>query len=181
MIQPGTYRAKPIGGAFDKNDKGNLACGLKFDLLDETVKGQAIWSVHYLTPAAMENSLKALAVVGLSNAPKCDENGRFGADSFLDPNKEVELVVEHEEYNGRTRARVKWVNEIGGGMKFGNLEPKALAFELNSINFKAEIEAARQKLGQKPAPKAQTPPLKNFAPGAQQQAPSFDSSEEIPF
>jgi hypothetical protein len=175
VINPGTYRAKPVGGAFDKNKKGNLACGIKFDLTDEAVKGQQIWWVGYLTPAAIERTLDVTTLLGLSDAPKTDDSGRFDASQFADQSKEFELVIEHEEYEGKTRARVKWVNEIGGGMKFGNLDPKSLAFELNSINFRAEVEAAKKRVGMKPAPKTQ---LKNHAPV---QEPSFDSNEEIPF
>lgn len=181
MIAEGTYRAKPLGGAFDKNKKtGSLGVGVQFEFTDQALKGQKIWWVGYLTEKAIEFTMKTLATLDLSNAPKTDDDGRFDASQFGYPNKEYELVVTVEEYEGKTRNRVKFVNEIGGGMKFGNLDPKSLAFELTSVNFAAEIMAAKMKLGTKPT--AQPKQVKNFAPQATQQTPpGFDKNEEIPF
>lgn len=176
MIEPGTYVARILGGAFDKNKKGNLAIGIQFGLKDRADK---IWLVRYMTPDALEFTMKDLATLGFSSSPNTDENGRFGADQFSDPNKEFELVIDHETYEGKTRAKVKFVNEIGGGMKFGNLDPKSLKFELNSINFKAEIEAAKRKLGINSAA-APAKKLENHAPQKKVE-PSFDENEEIPF
>jgi hypothetical protein len=80
----------------------------------------------YLTDGALDRTLEALRTCGWAGDDLSDLAG-------IDTN-EVELVIEQEEYEGKTYDRVKWVNAIGGG-GFSSLEPaaqKTLAAQLKS-------------------------------------------------
>ena len=82
----------------------------------------------------------------------------------LDRNQ-VELVVEHEVYNGTKRARVKWINKPGGGGGFvmkhqmTDAQKKALSQKMKGL-----IVTLRKEEGAAAAPRT-TPPAQPTQPG----------------
>lgn len=91
-----------------------------------------------------------------------------GITPKLDPNTQQPLIY----------PRIQWVNDPNGGGKFGFLKSEQGA-QLTGINLKQEMMVARQKLGMKGSPQANTQaqaktttqPLRNHAPGASNPAP----------
>ena len=59
----------------------------------------------------------------------------------INSQKDVELVIEPEEYEGKSRLRVKWVNNLNRG--FESLSPDVVKTELRSLGFKAAFLAAK--------------------------------------
>lgn len=136
MIEKGTYLAKAWSQVqFGKNANNKPFVRVKFEIKD---RGSIIWD-GFLTDDAAEKTLEQLE--------NCGWNGKK-LDSKLEGmgSKQVELVVDHEEHEGKTYARVRWVNRPGGNVKnefsggdFAQLQNR-LAGVMAKRNQKREME-----------------------------------------
>lgn len=138
MMEPGTYRAKVVGAAFGYSNSGNEQIGVKF----ETKQGDIMW-YGYFSPAAMPYTLERLKTCGLP------DNNLIKADEMV--GTEVDIIVEHEEYDGKTRLKVQWINPIGGGGMRNPMDSDSLAEFARRIKEQADgakkrNEAERQAL-----------------------------------
>jgi hypothetical protein len=97
LIKPGTHHATVIGAAMKRNHNGKLHLALDCDTGTRIINHE----MYVSTPAAAANTAKQI-----KNA--------FGIESFKDVPKIVGqkcgLRIEHEEYNGRIQAKVRYVN-----------------------------------------------------------------------
>jgi hypothetical protein len=108
MIEPGTYTGKVEAVRVGESEqKGTPFFELKFKIIGGPCDGWDISQRWYLSDAAVERSLQVLETCGWTGTR---------IDAFLDgklhgvDSREVSLVIEHQEYEGKTNARVKWVN-----------------------------------------------------------------------
>ena len=102
-------------------------------------------------------------VLGCNGSEVVDGNGNYTDPKFLDYKREVKLVVEGEEYEGKIYPKIKWVNALGGSA-FAGCSPEIVKNELGAIGFKAAFLAAKQATAQSgPQP---GPAVVNHAPGA---------------
>jgi hypothetical protein len=109
VIEPGKYRAKAVEWGIGEAQTGNYQIGVAFELLDEAPGTSITWYGSF-TDAALEFTLKALRAMGWQGDDVYElDNGGGHLDE-----KEVQLVVDHEEYQGRVHAKVRWVNSLGG-------------------------------------------------------------------
>lgn len=158
-IAPGKYLAKAVRARFDQSSqKGTVFIEVEF-VLNES--GDNLRWRGFLTEKTIERTMETMALLDWNN----DEN--FGPGS-VNVNKDVQLVVELEPDQAdptKEYPRVRWVNDLSGS-KFTGMEPAALKEKLGGVNLKAEMQAARQRLGLK----AKTSPP-NMAPGASEKAP----------
>ena len=108
MINPGTYKAKIQDYGLVQNQKGQpqVKVFFKFNETGETFS----WFGNLSTPVGQEITTKTLITLGATpaNIDKI-ENGL--ASNVLDTQKEFELVVENNEYNGKTSPRIKYIND----------------------------------------------------------------------
>ena len=109
MIEAGTHQARANSWALGKASTGTVQVAVEFGLSD----GRSITWFGPLTEKALEHTVKGLRACGWEGA---DISELAVPTCGLDKN-EVELVVEVEEYNGETRAKVRWVNAVGGGLR----------------------------------------------------------------
>lgn len=105
MISPGTYKARGMDAALSTTKSGREQVGVRFELVDHP--GETIIWYGYFTDGTFERTIKSLRACGWRGDDLSDLSG-IGA-------MEVQIVVEHEEYNGKTRAKVRWVNGAGSG------------------------------------------------------------------
>lgn len=144
MLDAGTYRARAIEAALGETDTGKEQIAVRFSLLD--LEGQEITWYGYFTDKTLETTFKALRTAGWKGQDLSDL-----ADLCNPETPEVTLVVEQEEYEGKVRARVRWVNGAGGLALKKALDPnKAKAF---AARMKGQIVAFDRTSG---APKAST-------------------------
>jgi len=120
-----------------------------------------------LSERALNITLKSLVTMGfmgddLSELVKNQENA-------LDKNKDLELVVEYETYNGETRPKIKWVNDLGGGFK-NQMDSGTAVKALSGLKVKGDLMKIRQEKGITVNQVSQT-----FG-GA-----NFDADNDIPF
>ena len=105
---PGTYLAKALGMQEGFAQTGTPQVEVRFEVVDGEEKGAQIIWYGYLTDAAYERTIEALRHTGWTGGPDsndvCDHDG---CGSQL-----CKIVVEEEDYNGKVRLRVRWVNGI---------------------------------------------------------------------
>ena len=150
MIGKGKHEVGIRSTCLTKSGKNGTPC---VAVVFEDDVGETVTYWGYLTDAALQYTLKSLAAMGWDSA---EHDGRIdtldGTDLLV--GRKVEIVVDEEEFEGKVRSKVKFVNEIGGGLgeRMAPEESKSFAAQL-----RAKILAAK---GPKPstAPKKPTPP-----------------------
>ena len=76
-------------------------------ILFETEQGEDLTAFLYLSDAALERTVRTLReVFGF--------NDDFGTVKEQVTGKQASIVVEAEEYEGKSRMKVKWINTVGG-------------------------------------------------------------------
>jgi hypothetical protein len=173
-IPEATYRARgAIGSAqLGHTNDGAPQLAAAFIISEGEHAGKSVPWYGYFTDKTKKRTLESLRIAGWSNDDIGDIEG-FG-------DTEVDIVVEHNEWDGKVTARVAWVNRAGsGGVALRNpmsdAERKAFAAKL-----KGDAVMSRKTAGvpaqQKPAPKAKPSP--NAAPTSEFPAAADD---DIPF
>ncbi len=188
MLPEGRFKARAIEGGLGESSEGNPQVGVRFTILDEEFHGEEItWFGSFSrnkgqgTKTPFERTIESLRACGwkgddLSNLEGIDAN-------------EVSLVVEHDNYNGKILAKVKWVNRAGGlALKAPMSADKAKAF---AAKMRGEVIAASRAVaaaqGAPPASSAGRPPATRpqshpNAPGAEADAPPpYGAEDDIPF
>lgn len=164
-VQAGKYTAKAVEGAWGKSkEKGTPMVAVRF-AFDNDGSQEHLWWTGYLTntvcpsgKTVSENTFETLALLGYNDEKALvnDDNGNpcFTCPEHLE-DKEVSITVEVEDYNGKPQHKIKWINALGGSIIAG----MPVAQVLGSLNLKAEMAAARARLGA-PKPKSTTPAIK---------------------
>lgn len=173
-ISAGDKTAQATGARFiqSKNGTTGLEVAFKFtETVDGKPSDQRLSWVGWLSSGAIENTMKTLVEVlefngndevhstsdvearpALAGVLKDPKALNFGAD--------VVIVIEFEEYEGKSRPKIKWVNKAGGSA-FAGLTPETVKAELGAIGFKAQYLAAKKGAGQptaKPEPEPEKTP-----------------------
>lgn len=171
MLSPGKYKAKAVSGKFGTadNEKRTKCIAVTFEVNDEGKKEYVIWK-GWLTPAAEENTWKAMAIMGYREDLGYEADGSLDASYF--DGTEVQIVVDEESYQGKdgqtkTFTKVKYVNRLGGS-NYGLADT-----ETSSLPSKSELQkhmlVARQQTGIKKPNKVVD------------KTPNFDETGETPF
>ncbi len=157
-ITKGNKVARPLSARIIKSGKGTLGFEVEFSFHEESIGGEErIRWTGWLSENALENTMATLVnVLGYSGNDEINEDGTLKDPNVLNWLKEVKLVIEMEEYNGKSRAKVKWVNALGGG-GFQAAESSSLKNELKALGFTAAFLAAKQKLSATPVKKESVP------------------------
>ncbi len=124
MIAEGKYRGRgvPGTGVMGKTEKGMPQVGVEFELLD--FPGQRMTWYGNFSETTVGEDQKPIYQITLESLYHCGWiSGDLQNLDGLDQN-EVTLVVKHEEYNGKTRAKIAWVNKSGGGIAMKNAIPQ---------------------------------------------------------
>jgi hypothetical protein len=116
MIAQGKYRARAVGGDFGKTpNTGTDFVKVTFVIADGPHKSEHVAWNGWFGPNSTERTIESLKSCGCT-FPGNDITNLAGIDS-----KDVEIVVEHEAFEGRdgkaaTAVKVSWVNALAGGI-----------------------------------------------------------------
>lgn len=170
----GYYRARAVDGGLGHTEKGREQVAVQFEMLDDEWKGNTItWFGYFDDRIVTKNnlSLTDLTLQALRNAGwTCDDLSVLeGLGST-----EVSLSIEHDEYEGKVRSKVAWVNKPGGGLMI-----KAPMKESDAKAFAARMK--RKAQASRPAPEANGAKAAAHvnAPGSSVNPPV--NSDDIPF
>lgn len=154
-------RARAITAAIGKAGTGTHQIGIEFEFLDEP---GGITYYGALTDAAFEYTMKAIRTAGFTG----DDLANLSSLSGETP--EVILVIDEEEYEGKLRKKVKFINSMGGLAMKDSLQGDDLASFAKRM--KGKIVAYDRSSGSAPQRQRQQP---------QGRAHPSDSSEPSPF
>ena len=115
LIAEARYRGRPVAAALGLTSKGREQIAVTFDFVDPA--GTRLTWYGYFTDDTTERTIEALRACGW----KGDDlsvfvEGQPVPEGF---DQEVELVVKHETWEGKTSARIAFVNS-GGGLALKN-------------------------------------------------------------
>jgi hypothetical protein len=162
-------------------NKGTPQVFVAFALLDGPHAGRRLGWFGYFTEGSADRTIESLRLCGLK--------GDDLANAIKGPlDQEVQLVLEHEEYEGKKRVKVSWVNAPGGGaFKMAN-PMNAQELRQFAAKFKSNVKAKPEVTGDRktaPAPTAPAKPAETESPPADTwgggDAPPPHDDSEIPF
>jgi hypothetical protein len=169
MLAEGTYRGRPIRAALGVTGTGKEQIGVQFELQDPP--GQRMTWYGFFTDGTFDRTIEALRACGWTGSDLSEFGGETLPAGF---DQEVELVVKHEEYNGKISARIAFVNSGGGLAMKEALDPtQAKSF---AARMKGRILALDQSAGRK----TQARPRNSGAP-RDEASPFSGGGEDIPF
>lgn len=154
----GTYRARGVAGSaqLGKTDAGAPQIAAAYEITAEGPhQGTTLPWFGFFTDKTKKRTLESLRLSGWSN----DDIGEI--EGFGDT--EVDIVVGHSTWEGKTSARVDWVNRAGSGgialkSPMNDAERKAFAAKLKGDAVQSRKSVAPTTTA-KPTPKAS--PKKN--------------------
>jgi hypothetical protein len=163
MLDQGTYRGRPVRAALGMTGTGKEQIGVLFEFV-EPVGHRMTW-YGFFTDDTWDRTIEALRACGWRGDDLTDfVEGQQLPAGF---DQEVELVVKHEVYQGKTTARIAFVNSGGGlAMKETLTQDQAKAFAARMQRRIATLGGTPRRepaKGTKPAP-ARTAPLADDGP-----------------
>lgn len=112
-LTPGKYRARAVSADLDQSsEKGTDRVVIIFRILDGECEGEEISAyLYFTTEKGAQRSIESLMYCG-ARMKDGDISDLEGIDS-----KDVQIVLDDEEYKGKKRIRVQWINPAayGGG------------------------------------------------------------------
>lgn len=165
LIPPGTYAARAVYHDLGESKNGRFQVAVTFEIVAGDYIGRRLTYFATFAPGrATEFAIKALRAAGWT----CDDPTVLTGLG----DAECDIVVEHDEYNGRIRDRIRFVNRPGERGAFTFKAPlseekrRAIAAQLRGTVIAVSRESGQPP---QPAPQGQRRP----APmPAQRQAPA---------
>lgn len=168
MIESGNYTARALrANLATKGAKNTPLVAVTFSVPEH---GTIEWD-GWLTEAAVDRTFEALRYCGWVGDDVRDLSG-------IEAN-EVEIVVELEEFQGRTHPRVKWVNALGGRSSGSLLSPETAA--AIAAGLKGKAIASRKAPGAAPRPASKPKPAPVAQARPTQAAPEDTDDSDIHF
>ncbi len=184
MAVPVETDGGPVYAQFGVTNNGKNQVVVNFEILDGEDAGQTIaWFGYFATEKNAKKTIESLRACGF----KGDDLAACG-DQVLE--QRVSLVVEHEEYEGKVKAKVAWVNSTGGGgfklekpMADGERRKFAASMK-NLVRGTAEVSGEKGERGAKgaePEDKGDDPWAGKSNGGGQQRGAVVPQEDDIPF
>lgn len=149
-IPEGKYIARATGAEWGVTDRGKDFCAVNFKISEGEIEGERITAyLYFSTDENSRRSVESLRYCGCS-FPGNDVTDLEGLGSI-----DCQLVVEHEEWEGKTRAKVKWINALRGAGVREEQKMNAGARRSFAARMKAAVIATG---GGQPSATKQAPP-----------------------
>lgn len=168
LIPKGNYRAKadPSGADFGQSGKGSDFVLIPYVITQGEYAGTVLGYRGFFTEKTTARTIESLMYSGCT-FPSGEVTDLTGLGST-----EVEIVVDHEEYEGKWYARIQWVNKPFGISEQQKMDPSKKA-DFGS-RMRGALAAVRQDMAQRGTLPVPTPNGLGAANGAQ-------SGDDIPF
>jgi len=166
LIPPGFYNAvavpTDVDGAqlwaqFGETKNGTKQVVLHFEILDGAHAGKRLPWFGFFTANSADRTIESLRACGFK-----------GDDLALAQDQEMSLrvsvTVEHSTWEGKTRAKIAWVNRPGGGGVKLEKPMDANALRMFSASLKTRVAGKPVVSGEKGEPGKAPPPSDSFEP-----------------
>lgn len=153
MMDDGKYRARAVTGSatIGKTDKGSPQIAVMFELLDHP--GTRLPWYGSFAETTVGQDQKPLYQITIESLYHCGWEGPDLRDLTGIDRNEVTVVVKNEEYQGKTRSKIAWVNSSGGGL----IKNEMADTELSGFAAKMKGAALSTKKSMKLAEPAKKP------------------------
>lgn len=112
LIPKDTYRAQAVDAHLGYTSKGNEQVIVRFVIVGGPHDAESVVWTGFFSEACFDRTIQSLRYCGWRGDDISDLSG-------IDAN-EVDVVVDHNDYQGKVTARVAWVNQKGG---LGSMSP----------------------------------------------------------
>lgn len=178
LITQGAHRAvlRSVSWGWTAKNKEEAACGFEITDGDGPDTGRFITDFSYPDAGSMNldifvENMRRCGWPGddLAELPALARDGKLAT--------EVELIVEHEQYDGKWRAKVKFVNRVGGGpiVQKNPMNDRDLASFAARMKAKVRASTGVKRAGSPPAP---APTQQNIG---HPNAPGNVRDDDVPF
>lgn len=141
-INPGTYKAKIKDYGYSQKEGKDPSAMVQFQLED----GHTITWFGSFNGGARPITVKTL-IETLGFSSDDPEDLYKGAGSFvLNEDREYNLVIEDNTWNGVTRPRIKYINISGQTRAIEKLDAAGTKIAVGGLNLKADFLAAKQSM-----------------------------------
>lgn len=117
MISKGTYLGKVVGWTLGGLDNGKEHVAIDFEFFELEGVPRMTWYGYLHTEKIFPMTMKALREIGFK--------GNDISDLSSINDAQASLVVEVEEYEGKARSKIKWVNSPDGRPSLAPMDPVA--------------------------------------------------------
>jgi len=107
MIAPGRYRARCVDAEMGFSGNGREQIGMLFQITDGEYGGWTLTAYGFFTENSLPITIKNMRTAGWKGTDLDDLSGLKPSD------KECEIVVRHEMYEGETKVKIAFINEAG--------------------------------------------------------------------
>ncbi len=143
MIAVGKYEAKVVDYGMRFSHNGNLSMVIGFAFNQDGEEKRLAWFGSFKEGKARDITFKTLIVCGLKS-DDIDSLAEGPTSGLLDTDKSVEIDIGVGfDSNGQQQTRIKWVNELGGGI--WNDLASAQDVKSHTCGLKAEFASALRK------------------------------------
>lgn len=171
LISKGRHVARPTSiqfGFAGQDDKPQAVIGFQIVGEQDPFNGWSISAFCFLHEASWERSIESLRNMGwtgddLQELPALCEAGQLG---------DVEIVIDHEEYQGAVSAKVKWINKVGGGAVKLKKPMEGDALKRFSAQMRSKVRTVPSTGPARPA---------NASNGTAPQPAAATGTDDIPF
>lgn len=133
------------------SEKSPFTAAVTFEVLSGPYAGQRITAFLYFGEKSAPHSMKGLRAAGFTG----DDIDKF---SDQNPDIECQIVVGHETYQGKTRAKVLWINQAGGGGFVFEKQLSPSELRKFSAQFKGALKSVPAVTGKKAERQAPSAP-----------------------
>lgn len=164
--KPGTFDATVVDYGASTTKKGSPMVMIRFKYEDGDKDAHFInWYGTFASDKSSEITCEALAVCGwTTNSPA--DLAKGAGSGVLDETRQVSITLKNDEYEGKVRLKVAYINPPGGAGFRDSMGHAEAVKAFSGINIGAIAAQARKKHGTKPVPNL---------------APTFDPEEKVPF
>lgn len=135
-LHDGAYLARPIDIYITQTKNGKPQVAVELDI--QTTEGGVIkaWFGSLSTQAAKDWTIKSVMIMGLEEHLVCLSEGRP-----VPPvnGREVEVVIQTEEYEGKAYQKIKYVNQVTKAVSLQRMSAQDTVRVLTGMNLKDEI------------------------------------------
>lgn len=149
---PGYYEARIANYGIKKTKAGDPAPTIVFEVTVDGAKQRVFWQGSFKDGQARDITMKALAVCGFVNVRSFANLAEGINSGLLDMNKDLQITVEHEtaqDGSGKRFARVRWINEAGGGKFKDAMDLQEATVLMQGMNLEADFMRIAQEGGYK--------------------------------
>ena len=146
----GKHPARAVSAVLGVANTGTEQVAIEYEFTDGPNKGKRITHYAYFTDKTMDRSVETLRISGFEGEDLTDLSSLSAPTTPV-----VQLVLDHEEHNGVSQVRVKWVNRLGGPAVKQAMEPDQARDFANRM--RAHLVAYDKQHGAQSTPRSTAP------------------------